>query len=63
MKVTVDKDLCIGCGICEGIIPEVFSLASEPYAEVLLDPVPEEYWDAVREAAEECPETAIIIEA
>lgn len=62
MKATVDQDLCIGCGICEGIVPEVFSLQNEPYAEVLLDPIPEEFQDATREAAEECPETAIIIE-
>jgi ferredoxin len=62
MKVTVDKDLCTGCGICESIAPEVFSLEREPVSEVLLDPVPEEYWDVTREAAEECPEAAIIIE-
>ncbi|NLN69342.1 MAG: ferredoxin [Chloroflexi bacterium] len=61
MRVKVDPDLCLGCGICEGIVPEVFSMANEPYAEVLLDPVPEEYQDAVREAVEECPEEAIII--
>jgi len=61
MKATVDPDLCIGCGICEGIVPEVFSLLNEPYAEVLLDPVPEEYQEATREAAEECPEEAIFI--
>ncbi|NLE84505.1 MAG: ferredoxin, partial [Chloroflexi bacterium] len=46
---------------CEGIVPEVFSLLNEPYAEVLLDPVPEEFHEAVREAAEECPEMAIAI--
>lgn len=62
MKATVDQDLCIGCGICEGIVPEVFSLQNEPYAEVLLDPIPEEFQDATREAAEECPEVAITIE-
>ncbi|MFH1445809.1 MAG: ferredoxin [Chloroflexota bacterium] len=62
MKVSVDNDLCLGCGICEGIAPEVFSLANEPYAEVLLDPIPEEFQDAVREAAEECPEECITIE-
>jgi ferredoxin len=61
MKVTVDADLCIGCGICEGIVPEVFSLMNEPHAEVLLDPVPEEFQDAVREASEECPEEAISV--
>jgi len=61
MRTVVDPDKCIGCGICEGIVPEVFSLLNEPYAEVLLDPVPEEYQDATREAAEECPEEAISI--
>ena len=61
MRTVVDPDLCIGCGICEGIVPEVFSLLNEPYAEVLLDPVPEEFHDAVRESAEECPEEAISI--
>jgi ferredoxin len=62
MKVKVDEDLCLGCGICEGLAPDVFSLANEPFAEVLLDPVPEEFQDAVREAMEECPEEAITIE-
>lgn len=62
MKVKVDEDLCLGCGICEGLAPDVFSLANEPFAEVLVDPVPEEFQDAVREAAEECPEEAISIE-
>lgn len=62
MKVTVDKDLCLGCGICEGIVPEVFSLEREPVAEVLLDPVPEEFWEMVRQSADECPEGAILIE-
>lgn len=62
MKVKVVEDLCIGCGICEGIAPEVFSLETEPYAVVLLDPVPEEFHATTREAAEACPEAAIVIE-
>ena len=62
MKVTVDKDLCIGCGVCEGICPEVFSLANEPYAEVLLDPIPEEYQELCRQAAADCPTEAIKVE-
>ena len=63
MKAIVDKDLCIACGVCEGIAPEVFSLQREPYAEVLLDPIPADMEDAVEEAKEECPEGAITIEA
>lgn len=62
MKAVVDKDLCIGCGICEGTAPEVFSLATEPYAVVIQDPVAEENQEAVRQAAEDCPETAITVE-
>ncbi len=62
MKVKVDEDLCLGCGICEGLAPDVFSLANEPFAEVLVDVVPAEMEDDVRQAAEECPEEAILIE-
>jgi len=61
MKVVIDADICMGCGICEGIQPDVFSMGSEPYAVVLLDPVPEQYRADVEEAIEECPEEAIAI--
>lgn len=61
MKVIVDPDICMGCGICEGIQPDVFSLGAEPYAVVLLDPVPEKYRADVEEAVEQCPEEAISI--
>jgi ferredoxin len=59
MKVTVDPDICLGCGICEGICPDVFSLGAQPFAIVLLDPVPESYREDVNDAAEQCPEEAI----
>jgi len=61
MKVMVDADLCLGCGICEGIAPDVFSLDSGPTAEVLLDPVPDKYAADVKDAVEQCPEEAISI--
>jgi ferredoxin len=61
MKVFVDPDICLGCGICEGIAPDVFSLGSESYAVVLLDPVPENYRADVNDAIEQCPEEAISI--
>jgi ferredoxin len=61
MKVIVDPDLCLGCGICEGICPDVFSLGAEPHAVVLLDPVPAKFEVDVKDAAEQCPEEAILI--
>lgn len=62
MRAIVDQDLCIGCGICEGIAPEIFSLQTEPYAVVIMDPITGEFQAAAQESADECPEGAITIE-
>jgi ferredoxin len=59
MKVTVDPDLCLGCGICEGIAPDVFILGPEGIAVVQLDPVPDQFRSDVMDAVEQCPEEAI----
>lgn len=61
MKVVVDPDICLGCGICEGIAPDVFNLGPEGFAVVQLDPVPEKYRADVLDAAEQCPEEAITV--
>lgn len=61
MKVVVDEDMCLGCGICEGVAPEIFSLASQVHAVILLDPVPETFRALVKDAIEKCPEEAISI--
>ena len=60
MHVRITED-CISCGKCVDICPEVFQMGSQ-YAEVQLDPVPKEHEQATRQAAEECPTSAIIIE-
>ena len=61
MRAIVDKDLCIGCGICEGIAPEVFSLQPGPNAVVINDPLDEAKTVAPKESESECPEGAIKI--
>ena len=60
MKITINEE-CIACEQCVEICPEVFSMGDET-AEVTVDEVPKEYQEACREAAEECPAEAIIIE-
>ncbi len=60
MRVEVTDD-CIACGLCVDTCPEVFEMGDE-FAEVLVDEVPEEFGEAVQQAAEECPTEAIIVE-
>lgn len=62
MRTFVDPEKCLGCGVCEGIAPDVFVLGADGIAAVQLDPVPEQYWEDTRQAAADCPEEAITIE-
>jgi len=60
MKVKVDRDLCIGVGNCVALASTVFELDEDNKA-VVLDPSSVDD-DALLEAAESCPENAIILE-
>lgn len=62
MKARVDKDTCIGCGLCPSICPEVFELGDDGYAHATKSEVPEECHDEAIEAAESCPVDAIEVE-
>jgi ferredoxin len=61
MRVTVDEETCIGCGLCSETCPEVFEMADDK-AIVKVDKVPENAVKTCREAAENCPVEAIQIE-
>jgi len=61
MKVRIDKELCTACELCVDTCPEVFKMKDD-IAVVILEKIPPELLDAVREAAEECPAEATIIE-
>ncbi len=63
MKVRVDPQVCAGFGVCVGICPEVFELHDDGYAVVVVDEVPPEHEDAVRQAVEQCPARAISLAA
>ncbi len=60
MQVRIE-DTCTACGLCCDTCPEVFSLG-DVIAEVIADEVPPECEDSAREAAEDCPVEAIIID-
>ncbi|MEW6193059.1 MAG: ferredoxin [Bacillota bacterium] len=60
MHVEVDYDLCIGCGTCVELCPEVFEWAEdEEKAKAAMKDVPEDLEDVCQEAVESCPTEAI----
>ena len=58
-KITVNKDLCIGCGACQAIVPDVFEIEDDGLACVKVDEVKEEEKEEVIDALENCPTSAI----
>jgi len=61
MRVTVDEDTCIGCGLCAEECPEVFEM-NDDKVRVKVDEVPEDVTESCKEAAENCPVEAIQME-
>ena len=61
MKVRVDEETCIVCGLCAETCPDVFEVIDDKVS-VKVGEVPKEVADKCREAAENCPVEAIQIE-
>lgn len=62
MKVAIERDGCIGCGLCAGTCPEVFFMADDGLADIRKDPTPE-CLDACAQAEKECPASVIHVTA
>ena len=62
MKAFVDKDTCIGCGLCPEVCPEIFQMEEDGKAVASPDEVPENLVESAKEAEEQCPVGAIIVE-
>ena len=60
MKVEINRDGCISCGLCVSICPEVFTIADDGLAEAVSSPS-DEYKAKIKEAAESCPVNVIKI--
>jgi ferredoxin len=55
--VKVDREKCIGCGLCANLCPEVFRLNAQNKSEAIKDKaIP-----CAKEAAENCPVGAISV--
>lgn len=60
MKVIIDRDLCIACGVCEAVAPDIFEGDDEGIATVIQQPT--EMTAELEEARDSCATEAIIIE-
>ncbi len=55
-KITIDKSLCTGCGLCSSLCPEVFEIANDNIAKVKGDSCGDH---DINEIASQCPVEAI----
>lgn len=62
MKVKIDYNRCVGAATCVEICPEVFELKEDGLAQVKQESPDSNLYDAIKEACEECPTEAIIVE-
>jgi ferredoxin len=61
MRVSVDKDVCLGAGNCVRTAPDVFDQDEEGFVELLDDNPPSELEEDVLLARRLCPARAITV--
>ena len=61
MKISVDRDRCIGSGICESIAADVFEVQDDGTMELLTDDVAETDRERIQQAVARCPTVALNI--
>lgn len=62
MHVTLDTPSCAGCQLCTDAVPDVFVLNDEGLAIAKVSDVPAGEEAAVKDAADNCPTSAISVD-
>jgi len=60
MRAIVNKETCIGCGLCESSCPDVFEM-KDNIAVVKIDPVPDGSKECTSQMVQDCPVNAISV--
>jgi ferredoxin len=61
MRLILDKELCVGCGLCEENLDTLFRMNGQT-AELIADEVPDALLEEVRNTIDDCPAEAISLE-
>ena len=61
MKIKIDADACIGCGLCVNTCPDVYKMEGDK-AVLAITAIPANLEADAKKGAEECPVTAITVE-
>jgi ferredoxin len=61
VQASIDRDVCVGTGMCEATAPDLFEVGDDGVGRVLRSDVPTELVEAAREAADNCPTRALAV--
>lgn len=61
MKIVVDRDRCVGTGMCESIAPDVFEVADDGTLVVHRETVTRQESSSIRQAVASCPAVALAL--
>lgn len=61
MKTIVSKDICIGCGLCPSLSPELYKMDNDGKAKAVKDELSDDEIGEAKMTASSCPVDAITV--